>query len=470
MANQCEVSIRKQLARMEINNMKIAIVGTGISGLSTAWHLDQKHDITLYEKNSVAGGHAHTLEVQYQETTIPVNTAYDIFSPVSYPDYTAFLEELGVLYEPIEFAFTFTRKKGPQGSCEQQMLFPPLLNLRNARQLTKINYLILTAQSVRINSKISTFNKHHNYDATFGEFLRNIGIREYDLQHFFLPVLARPWGVLPKDMEDFPANIVLNWLKQHKIFTARPVKWYTISNGVQRYIDSVTAKLLKRGVTLLRKCPVKKIEKQGSLYKIYSGQNVKYYDHVVLATDVQAANTLTQNLQLGIESSLDCFKIQTNHVLVHHDQRLMPKNPKNWSYFNVEYCPVKRDSIDTVWFGKKMGLPVFLTNFRQLDTYPEASKIYAEFKYQQPIFSIENNASRARVMSLQGQNNVWFAGAYLGEGHHEDGFKLGCSIAKKINQECGGAISLPIFRCPIITPRAQSLNEGVTCSNIISGH
>jgi predicted NAD/FAD-binding protein len=433
--------LKEVLSRLNKNGctlpiMKIAIVGSGISGLASAWYLSkQGHSITVFEKGARPGGHAETLRVELtkngQPVTVPVNTAYDLFNQASYPHYLDLLSELGLTYEPREFSYTFRCVNLPQGESDWEMFLPTFMSLRNASQLLRSDYRRFAKQASRLGKRAVMFLADSDPLLTFGGFLRQNQVSEREIAAFYLPVFARPWGITPQDMERFPAEIILSWMVQNKTLTPVPVKWVSNRLGAQSYIDSLAAQLAGRGVEIRLETGVPEVSRN-ALGVVLDGER---FDQIVISTHApQALKPLNSPTEEEREI-LSAFKYQTNQILVHSDESLMPPDPSQWSYFNIRYDAQVKDSYNTVWFGKDQGLPVFLTNYRALEKLPPPDRIFGRFEYHQPIFNPATQLARKRLQKLQGQNRTWYAGVYtVGTGHHESGVVSAKSVTEGIGR------------------------------------
>lgn len=427
--------------------MRIAIIGSGISGLSAAHYLERLgHEITVYEKAAYFGGHAAGLDVEFrdgqQAVTVPVNPAFDIFNKVSYPRYIALLDELGLAYEPCEFSYTYICLERDASAIAWQAMLPVFLKWRNLLQLFSVpHFFRLALISSRVGRKARQFMRAPVPGVSFVDFLRQAQVPEAAIDGFFIPVFARPWGMKPEDMRNMPAEVVLKWADEHRVLTPWPVQWYKNSGGATSYIRKLVEVLSARGVKLHANMPVCAAERLGESVQLrFANGDVAGFDQVVMATSAVHAMEILGNPAAEVMDILGVFRYQTNHVAVHSDTRLLPENNTRWSYFNVCYNPASNDTYNNIWFGQKYGVPVFATNYRQLPFALDPGKVYSHYTFHQPIYEQGSVDAQAMLSRIQGVQGIWYCGIYChGYGHHEDGLQSAYNVAEKIHQQYAAA-------------------------------
>ncbi len=419
--------------------MKIAIIGSGISGLSTAWFLQKSSvDITIFEKEELLGGHSQGVDIFYksENTTkkVFVNPAYDIFNQPNYPQFTEILNKLNIPYEKQEFSYNFRCIKNNKDIWQAKL--PLFLRLSNFLQLANPTYFKLVYFGTKVGKKATEFMKKPDSSTTLYDFLHIIGIPETLINTFFIPVFARPWGLKPSDMRHFPAEIVLGWVDKNKALTPKPVQWQTVSGGAKTYVEALVTKLKEGGVKFYTDVTNLKINRLNNSVNL-QWENDKWakFDQVILATNPKIAKNLIQDISIEEVNALTAFRYQKNNIIVHSDTRFLPKKVSDWSYFNVAYDIHKNDTYNSIWFGQRENVPVFATNYRSLPFDVEPDKVHNKFVYQQPIFDAQTAQNRNTLNKVQGRNNTWYVGCYLcGSSHHEDAIQSASLVANRIKK------------------------------------
>lgn len=417
--------------------MKVAIIGSGISGLSAALFLQkQKVDVTIFEKEKWLGGHSQGIDVHYKSgnTTkkVFVNPGYDIFNRPNYPQFTKILDELNIAYEQQEFSYNFRCVRNNQAIWQAKL--PLFLKPTHFLQLVNSTYFKIVYYGSKVGKQATEFVKRADSSITFYDFLNNMGVPEPLIDTFFIPVFARPWGLRPSDMHHFPAEIVLGWIEKNKALTPRPVQWQTISGGAKTYVKALVAKLKGGGAAIQTGIADLKINRLSHSVNLQWGNNNSAeFDHVIMATNPIIAKNLIQDLNAEEANALSAFRYQKNNIIVHSDSRFLPKKKSDWSYFNVAYDIQKNDTYNSIWFGQRENVPVFATNYRNLPFEVEPDKVYEKYVFEQPILDAETDKNRDAINKMQGINNTWYVGCYLcGSSHHEDAIRSASMVVKQL--------------------------------------
>lgn len=420
--------------------MNVAIIGSGISGLSAAYELLAAGvKPTLYERDVGLGGHSMTLavesEVRGRRVTVPVNPAFDIFNKVHYPRYTALLDRLRIPYEAREFSYTYCCVGGRRKKF--RWMLPTFLNVRNAAQLLQPAYLRFAATAARLGREIERYEYQPRSNLTWHEFLRQHGVGDEHIEDFMFPVLARPWGMKPPEMREMPTEIVVHWLAVHRPFTPRPVPWLSIVGGAGRASAAMADHLRRGGAQFRTGAPIVGIVTEDASVEIEleNGQRERF-DHVIFATNAQQALALLRKPTPAQAEALGGFRYERNHVVVHSDRRLMPRHRMNWSYFNLRYDRDQQESYNSIWFGQALGADVFATNYRTLPIDPIPALVHARYTYEQPVMNAAAMRARSKLRDIQGQRGLWFAGVYTrGTAHHEDGLVSAADVVARLTQQ-----------------------------------
>jgi predicted NAD/FAD-binding protein len=422
---------------------KVAVIGGGIAGLASAWFLTKRSDsvVTVYEKNAAPGGHAETLYVNYDQNgrsaIVPVNPAYDIFNRVMYPQFVSLLDELGLPSESRKFTYTYTYS-GDGDEPTWTVALPATRDLRHGKQFLDRRFLRLTRELARFGRSIRTFEVGSaGRDLTFAEFLEKSRVPPEYRSSFFYPLFARPWGLGHAQAMDMPADIVIAWMARNRVFSARPVEWLWNPGGARAYIDYFVSRLNERGASVKTSAGVEAVRRDENAVRVVDSQGrTESFDQLIIATNAQQALNLIEDPTPAEQEILGEFQYQKVDVVAHSDTSLMPDDRRDWSDYNVRFMSKENDTYNTIWFGRKVDLPVFTTSYRAVEVDPDPTLVHGRFAYQMPVFTLGSMRARKELDSIQGNQRTWYAGAYTCDtGHHEAGVQSGSRVAEGIAAE-----------------------------------
>ena len=415
----------------------IAIVGSGIAGLGAAYRLTALgHQVTLFEASAYLGGHTHTVDVALDGCEAPVDTGFLVFNERTYPNLIRLFDELGVGSTASEMSFSLRDDADRiewAGTNLRALFAQPRNTLRPAfwRMLREI---------ARFNRTASASIRDGTLDdgETLGAHLRRNGYGREFRDWYLVPMAAAIWSSPHSDIEDFPFASFARFCANHGLLqvTNRP-QWRTVTGGGREYVRRIATNL--RDVRLAT--PVSAVHRRNGRVEIEFVQlGVAYhqtFDAVVLACHSDQALGLLADASTVERELLGEIRYQPNRVLLHTDAALMPRSRRAWSAWNYLAAPDPqrtRPVAVTYWINKLQPLPfrtpVLVTLNPPFDPAPHT--ILAEFEYSHPLHDRRAVAAQARIASLQGQGNTWFAGAWLGDGFHEDGLKSGYAAAAAI--------------------------------------
>ena len=410
---------------------KVAVVGSGISGISSAWFLGQKHEVTLFEKNSTLGGHTNTLDVTLSGGEhVPVDTGFIVYNEPNYPLLTAMFAHLGIATHPTEMSFAVTIDQGRLEYAGNNLntLFAQRKNIFSPR------YWRMLAEILRFNKLAKAdlaqgLPKHF----TLGDYLRENGFGQSMQQAYLPPMAAAIWSCPTETMLQFPVQSFLQFFANHGLLNIndRP-QWRTVINGACSYLDKIVA--LKRfavyqhGVT-----EVALGEKAGHTVSLRSSDGQTHiFDHVIFACHADEAYALLKDPAFAL---LENFTYQHNCAWLHTDPAQMPKNTLAWAAWN--YASGTNDQAQravavTYWMNTLQPLNTKENIFVTLNPVvePRADAVLKKIDYQHPVFDPQAIQAQAQLPSIQGLKNCWFAGAYAGYGFHEDGLASAVRVAK----------------------------------------
>lgn len=410
----------------------IAVVGSGISGLSAAWLLSQRHRVTLIEADTRPGGHSNTVDCDVDGVDVAVDTGFIVYNPPAYPNLTAFFRYLDVPTAPSNMSFSVSMGNGAYeyaGSGLTQVVghASNLLNPGHWRLIRDIPRFFKSAMA-----KLPSLSE----DMTIAQFLKAEGYSNYFLDRHLLPMAGAIWSAAPGDMRDYPAKAFLKFFNNHGLLkiSGRPL-WRTVKGGSREYVS----RLMRSGMFETRlRTPVASIRRNASGVSIRAvNGEAQNYDDVVIAAHADQALAMLGDATPEEQRLLSCFRYSKNRAILHRDERLMPSRRRLWSSWNYlsELPPHSATtSAVTYWMNKLQPLPVEAPLFVSLNPLdePRIEKILAEFDYAHPIFDPAAMAAQRELWKIQGARHTWFCGAYWGSGFHEDGIQAGLAAAEAV--------------------------------------
>ena len=413
--------------------MKIAIIGSGISGLSSALLLSQKHDITLIESDNRFGGHANTVNVIEQENTIPVDTGFIVYNELNYPNLVGFFKWLEVETISSDMSFAVSARDGDlEYSGSLIGLFAQKKNYFNLsfyKMLKDIFVFFVFGYKYAFQV---------NENETLKQYIKRCKFSNEFVNDHLIPMSSAIWSCPEKDILNFPAKSLLTFFKNHQLinFIIRP-KWRTVKNGSKQYVDKVIGKLKsnKKNKILLN-VNIKSISNKNKKINIKFDNKIETFDKVIMATHPDQTINLIENLESKSKDLLSKFKYQKNTVFLHSDTSLMPQNRKTWSSWNYlsTELTINKSSV-TYWMNILQNLNTSLNVFVSLNPYKKPNKdlIHKILYYEHPVFNLETNKAQNKLDSIQGNNNIYHTGAWTAYGFHEDGIKSAVKITKLLN-------------------------------------
>lgn len=409
--------------------MRIAVVGSGISGASAAWLLSKTHDVTLLEADQRAGGHTNTVKMDINGQAVPVDTGFICFNSVSYPNLVALFEHLDVPVHDTSMSFATSMGGGAyeySGGTYLGMVAQPANILRPShwrmvRDILRF-FREAPAQAPDLPDDLSLtdYLARENYSSAF-------------IDNHLMPMAAAIWSAQTRDMSAYPAKAFIRFFSNHGLLQVegRP-KWGTIVGGSRVYYE----KLLQDGnVTLRTGAKAERIERDDTGVTIHVNGEAERFDQVVIAAHAKEALSMLASPSAQEQALLGAFAYSKNRAVLHRDAAFMPKRKLAWASWNyIEPLAGQRDAALTYWMNSLQNLPTQENVFVTLNP-PEGQAIEnvaAEFTYEHPIFNAAALSAQREMWSLQGVNNTWFCGAHFGSGFHEDGLQSGLAVAEQL--------------------------------------
>jgi predicted NAD/FAD-binding protein len=407
----------------------VAVVGTGISGLSAAWLLSQSCDITVYEQAKRLGGHSNTIEVPGAG---PVDMGFIVYNPATYPNLTALFEHLGVPTRASDMSFAVSRGAGALEYAGTGLngLFAQRRNLLNPRFWAMLRDLVRFYRQANREAQAGLPD-----DRSLGDYLAANRYGEAFLQDHLLPMAAAIWSTPASLMADYPAAAFLRFCRNHGLLqlTDRPA-WRTVTGGSREYVRRLTAPYAER---LRLGCGVRSIRRESGGVRILDTSGAEaVYDQVVIAAHADQALRLLADPSVPEQELLGALRYRANDAIMHRDARLMPRRRavwSSWNYMSVQTGPAAPPFV-SYWMNRLQALadpaPVFVT-LNTPESCAPAGVIHRE-SYDHPQFDTAAMAAQRRLWSIQGVQRTWYCGAYFGAGFHEDGLQAGLAVAEAL--------------------------------------
>lgn len=418
--------------------MRIAIIGSGISGLAAAWRLASQHQVTLFEADARPGGHTNSVDVTLDGLTHPVDTGFLVYNERTYPNLIALFAELGIATAKSDMSFAVS--VGPHqfewcGSNLATLFSQPSNALRPAFWRMLRDILRFNRQATALALRGDTAADALAEPLTL--FLQREGYSDSFRDHYLLPMAAAIWSCPMKQMLEFPLGSFVRFFHNHGLLQVenRP-QWFTVPGGARRYV----ARMLERIDDLRLATPVRGVTRLGG--RRYPGVAVatdagtEHFDQVVLACHSSQSLELLLDADAAERSLLAAIPYQPNRAWLHTDPALMPRRRSAWAawnYLSTGDAAAPEVSV-TYWLNRLQPLPFRTPVFVSLNPLadPAPEHVIASFDYEHPIFDARAVAAQRALEDLQGRRSTWFAGAWTGYGFHEDGLKSGLRVANGI--------------------------------------
>jgi uncharacterized protein len=409
-----------------MKRLKIAVVGSGVSGLSAAWLLSKSHEVTIFEQGAHLGGHAHTLDLDIGQP-LAVDCGFIVYNEKTYPNLTALFSYLGVETAPSKMGFAVSLKDGAyeySGSSPFNFV-GSLNNLKSAAHWRMMQGM---AKFLRLaKADFSTIDER----LSLGAYMLAQGFSKDFIDLHLLPVAGAIWSSDPASMLDYPAKAFLQFFKNHGLlnYADRP-QWRTVKRGSRNYIQKLIA---NTSIETHLNAPVKKIARLnfGVSVELQNG-DAHEFDHVILATHADVALALLEKPSTDEQSVLSQFEYTNNAIFVHRDDAFMPKQKRHWSSWNY-VSPETKGSL-TYWMNDLQPLDTQQNIFVSLvdNCHAPPKDVLYSTVFRHPKFTCATAAAQRELWDLQGNDRVWFCGAYFGSGFHEDGLQSGLAVAEEL--------------------------------------
>jgi predicted NAD/FAD-binding protein len=416
---------------------RIAIIGTGIAGLGCAHLLQRRFDLALYEKNDYAGGHSNTISVAEDNRSVPVDTGFMVFNEVTYPNLTRLFRELGVATQPTNMSFSVQHLPTGLEFCGSSLnhLFGQRKNLLRPR------FWKMILQINRFNSEaVEALSAPPFQQCTLGEYVRARNYGGDFLNFYLVPMSSAVWSTPPGLMLEFPAITLLRFFHNHGflgLHTQHP--WFTVVNGARAYVEKITAPFrdriqLRRGAASVRR--------EGGCVKITDVcGRTDIFDRVIFACHADDALKLLADAGEPERALLGEFKYQSNTVLLHTDDSVMPRTKLCWASWNYRMACLADGTISAstiYWMNRLQGVSERQNYFVSVngEDFVNPKCVLKRIEYEHPLFSLGAIRAQQNLPKLNGSmNHVFFCGSYFRYGFHEDAFTSALELCRLLTGE-----------------------------------
>ena len=413
--------------------MKIAVIGSGISGLSSAYYLSKKHKVDLFEKQDRFGGHSYTLDVKLNEKEkVAVDAGFMVFNKITYPNLINFFKENDIEIEKSDMSFSVSVKGTNIEYCGKGLngIFSNRGNLLN------LKFVKMFFEIINFYKRCEKLNSNNIEKITLGEYLTKIGKSKYFIDYHIIPMVSAIWSMPPFEASQMPLTFFLSFFKNHGLFKLkdRP-QWYTVTNRSKTYVDKILSKVSGE---YFKNYEINKIIRDNNGVKVYYGSENEFfnYDKVVLASHADESLKIISDITNKEREILSNFKYKPNKAVIHSDENLMPVNKNAWCSWNSSLNPDnKEQSSVTYWLNQLQNLKTDKNIFLTINPFLEiaSDKIYHKIDFTHPYYDEKALQNQSNLKTIQNTNNTLFAGSYFGYGFHEDGIKSSIEMLKILN-------------------------------------
>jgi predicted NAD/FAD-binding protein len=406
--------------------VRVAIVGGGVSGLVVAYLLAPKHDVTVFEANEWAGGHAHTVDVVLGDATYAVDTGFVVYDADTYPRFAALLDRLGVATQPSEMSLSVRCvATGLQYSGRSRTTL-----FAQPRNLVSPAFHRLLRDVMRFNREAPRLLDEPDGDPALGEYLAARRFSRAFRDQYLVPMTSAIWSSRPTQVLDIPTRDLVRFFVHHGLLRVRRrPQWRAITGGARRYVEALTAGYRDR---VRLRCPVRSVRRHADHVEVCTSESSERFDRLVLATHGSQALELLADPTPDERDVLGVFTEQENDAVVHTDVSVLPTSRRAWAAWNVHLDPL----VDRAALTYNMSLlqrlaspePICVT--LNAGSAIEPSKVLARMRYHHPVFSRAAVAAQRRRNSVNGVGRTYYCGAYWGYGFHEDGVESALAVCE----------------------------------------
>ena len=404
----------------------IAIIGSGISGLTCAYTLAPSHNIRVFEANDYIGGHTHTVRIEENGEISAIDTGFIVFNDRTYPHFIKLIEELGVKYRPTEMSFSVKNERMDleYNGNNLNTLFAQRSNLLRPR------FWSMVKDIVRFNRQLRGAALEDDM-LTIGRFLQENSYSTMFIENYLLPMISAIWSMGLDSCMDFPLRFFVSFFENHGLLdiTNRP-QWYTIEGGSSSYIEPLTAGFRER---IRLRSPVLRVVRADNRVQVLTAQDTTVFDEVIFACNAKQTLALLEHPSVEEIAVLGQFQVSDNAVVLHSDISFLPKRKSAWASWNYNIVDVAREQTTLTYnMNILQGLSTKKNFLVTLNQEIPAEHILQRFTYKHPVYTLAAIHAQQRWQEISGQNNSHFCGAYWFNGFHEDGVKSALRVCAAI--------------------------------------
>jgi len=415
--------------------MKIAIIGTGISGLTCGYYLHKRHDVTLFEANDYIGGHTATVDIELDGKGYAVDTGFIVYNDRTYPNFIKLMNEIGVTGKPSQMSFSVRNDDNglEYNGHTISTLFAQKRNWLNPK------FYGFIFEILRFNRMVKEVAKNgEQSEQTLGDFLSQHAFSDFFSENYILPMGAAIWSSTLADMRAFPLSFFARFFLNHGLLdvTNRP-QWYVINGGSREYIKPLTQGFADR---IRLNSPVESVVRDQAGVTIQANGQTERFDQVIFACHSDQARKLLTDAGQSEQQILGDLAYQANDVILHTDESLLPKRKAAWASWNywLEGSEDQQVRAPTLTYNMNIlqhidAPKTFCVSLNSQDQI-DSDKILRRFVYHHPVFNQKSIAAQQRRNEINGMSRTWFCGAYWYNGFHEDGVRSGLDVVRGIEQ------------------------------------
>jgi predicted NAD/FAD-binding protein len=408
--------------------MRIAIIGTGIAGMVTAYLLSDEHEVVVYEAEDYVGGHTNTVDVSLNGQSYAVDTGFIVFNEKTYPNFVKLMKHLGVAWKPSNMSFSVQCKKTGLEFC------PSSLNslFIQRKNLLRPSFYRMIFDIFKFRRESEELLKGDDYSLTLEDFLADRGFSRLFVEHFIIPMGEAIWSADPVQFNEFPALYFAQFFKNHGFLNVRDQpQWQVIKGGSKQYVAPLTRPFRDR---IRLNCPVKAVRRHPDHVEVQAENSpTENFDQVVIAAHSDQAMAMLQDPTDNEKEILGAIPYQDNHTVLHTDESILPRKKAAWASWNYHIPEAELGRVALTYdmnILQSLGAPIEYCVTLNLPHTVDPAKKIKEMHYHHPVYNPKSLAARNRHEEINGVNRTYFCGAYWGYGFHEDGVKSALVVGK----------------------------------------
>ena len=417
--------------------MKIAVVGTGISGLVAAYLLSRTHDVSVFESNGYVGGHTHTVDVSVDGETYPVDTGFIVYNETNYPNFSRLLDQLGVETRPSDMSFSVC--------CERTGLeySGPAVNglFAQRKNLLRPRFYRMLLDTLRFYRESVELLSSDDHTLTLGDYLSVRNYSDQFVDHHIVPMGSAIWSSGSEQILKFPARYFVDFFRNHGFLNLRDrTEWRTVKGGSRRYVEALTRSFADR---IHLDSPITAVTRDSDKVMLrIAGREPEFFDRVIIATHSDQALAILTDPTEQEREILGSMAYQANETVLHTDSSLLPKNRRAWASWNYR-IPVQHTDQPSVTyymnslqsFETSRSFCVTLNQTEQIDP----ARVISRMTYDHPVYTVNSVKAQSRWSEINGQKGTYFCGAYWGYGFHEDGVNSALRVCSAFGKDLRNA-------------------------------